>query len=66
MGKSTLAKHIKLAIENNLNSKTQLNTNKIDKNVSQSLEKVFGVEVPNVSYSKVSYDRILGENLSEY
>jgi hypothetical protein len=30
------------------------------------LKKTFGGNMPSVSYHKVSYDRILGENLSAY
>ena len=73
MGKSTLAKHIKLAVENNLSDKnlqTQKHCKQEDKenpaNVAAYLEKAFGKTLSTVSYSKVSYDRILGENLSAY
>jgi hypothetical protein len=31
-----------------------------------NLENVFGKAIPSVSYTKVSYDRILGENLTSY
>lgn len=73
MGKSTLAKHIKLAVEKNLSDKnvqTQKQMIYEDKenpvNVASCLEKAFGKNSTSVSYSKVSYDRILGENLSAY
>jgi len=34
--------------------------------LKDSLTGVFGGQLPSVSYHKVSYDRILGENLSAY
>jgi tRNA uridine 5-carbamoylmethylation protein Kti12 len=51
MGKSTLSKHIKMAVERNL---------------AHGLIKTHLNNASTVSYHKVSYDRILGENLSAY
>ena len=68
MGKSTLAKHIRMSVENNLcdsKSKTQKQSI-IPEDIALSLEKAFGKAVPNVTFTKVSYDRILGENLADY
>ena len=45
MGKSTLARHLKHAVEKNLTGKQGL---------------------PSVTFSKVSYDGILGENVTAY
>lgn len=75
MGKSTLSKHIKLAIETNLSdyklariSKTQKKHDhqQLPNQLKLELQKTFGNTLPSVSYHKVSYDRILGENLSAY
>lgn len=38
----------------------------IPENLAQNLESAFGKAIPSVSYKKVSYDRILGENLTSY
>lgn len=68
MGKSTLAKHIRMSVENNLcDSKSKPHKQgMIPDDITLSLEKAFGKAVPNVSFAKVSYDRILGENLADY
>jgi len=80
MGKSTLAKHIKLATgkhlrgpnnnsvenEGDSDSKTQLRSAHLENQINSCLETTLGGAVPNVSFTKISYDRILGENLSAY
>lgn len=45
---------------------TQLEDAEMTQSIDQSLAKNFGFSVPNVSFEKISYDRILGENLSAY
>lgn len=59
MGKSTLAKHIRQATENNLSASGSLFGK------SQTHNQLDGM-LPQVSFSKVSYDRILGDNLTRY
>ena len=50
MGKSTLAKHIKQTVVKFLGSGKDLHA----------------ASLPQVSFAKISYDRILGENVTEY
>jgi len=72
MGKSTLSKHIKQAVDRNLSDANLIKTQKQDQNVPLITERYLAdlkkgdTRLPTVSYHKVSYDRILGENLSAY
>lgn len=60
MGKSTLAKHIREATERNL----MQNSGPIGK--ANQTHHFSENPLPQVSFSKVSYDRILGDNLTAY
>ena len=80
MGKSTLAKHIKLATSKHLSGdinnsaakdfnsgiKTQLGDAEMNPSLNHCLADQLGSELPKVTFNKISYDRILGENLSAY
>lgn len=56
MGKSTLAKHIKQTVSKYFGEIRNLGVNGVA-SVSNS---------PKVNFSKISYDRILGENVNSY
>ena len=75
MGKSTLAKHIRQAIQKNFQAGNQdsgvtllSSKREVDHIFKQSNGKNY-VEsnyLPQVSFKKISYDRIIGENVKEF
>ena len=78
MGKSTLAKHIKISTDKHLN-KQVLTATKQSRDTDfpfdpMTTKKISGLELtesklqslPEVSFAKISYDKILGDLTAEY